>query len=145
MDLPSRSGRILVVDDNAGVRGMLAAVMMLLGFKVDQASDGSQALELFSKRDFDLILTDLDMPGMNGLNLASRIKMESPQTPVVLVTGEAPQMVAKRLKEGSIDTVIFKPFRLEDFVEILRPWIGSRVSDLSADLLQPESQKGGPS
>lgn len=139
MEMESGSGWILVVDDNEGVRAMLAAMMILLGFKVAQACDGAEALNLFSERHFDLILTDLQMPVMDGWNLASRVKARSPETPVILVTGSPREGVEKRLKESPVDRVLFKPFRVEDLLDTVRPWIGSQISFPAEDAERRDS------
>ena len=106
--------RVLVVDDCEGMRRALSAIVSLLGFKVAQASNGLEAMALFLQQGFELILTDLHMPGMDGWTLASAIKGRSPGTPVILVTGSAPESVRTGSAQGCVDCVIFKPFRTED-------------------------------
>lgn len=121
---------VLIVDDSRQVREAVSHVVSLLGFKVAQASSGAEALVLFSRRAFDLILTDLQMPGMDGLNLASRIKGESPATPVVLITGSVREAVEKRMASPSVDGVVYKPFSLEELADVVISFTdrGSRTS-----------------
>jgi DNA-binding NtrC family response regulator len=111
---------VLVVDDNRSVREAVANVVVLLGFRVAKASNADEALGLFSLREFDLVLTDFQMPGMDGLNLASKIKGKSPDTPVVLITGSTREWVGKCIENKSIDHIVFKPFDLEEIVDTVR-------------------------
>ena len=64
---------ILVVDDEANMRHMLNALLTRNGYSVEQAASGTEALELLGRRDFDYILSDVRMPGMDGLELVERI------------------------------------------------------------------------
>ena len=117
--LPSDAGqaisrRILVVDDNRSVREIVSGFLEFIGYEVALAGDGIEALAVFLKSSFDLVLTDLQMPAMDGLNLAGHIKERSPGTPVILLTGCDRETVGKKVKRGPVDSVIFKPFTLED-------------------------------
>jgi len=107
--------RILVVDDERGVQDVLSGLLCWMGFEVALANNGVEALAIFIENSFDLVLTDLQMPIMDGSNLAHRIKQKSPNTPVVLLTGADGESVRNKVKSGCIDSVIFKPFLLDDF------------------------------
>jgi len=105
---------ILVVDDEKAVRGALADTLAFLGYEVATATNGPEGLRLFLADSFELVFTDMHMSGMDGWSLARHIKDKSPNTPVVLITGAERETVMKRLKGSFVDTVIFKPFCLED-------------------------------
>ena len=109
------SRRILVAEDNKSIRDVVSMFLDFMGFEVALAGNGVEALSLFLKNSFDLVLTDLEMPIMDGWSLTHRIKERSPNTPVVLMTGADRETVWKKVERGSVDSVIFKPFRLEDF------------------------------
>jgi two-component system, NtrC family, sensor kinase len=115
----SRSSRapILVVDDDHGVRALLSALLSMMGFQVTQAADGDAALELIARERFRAVLTDFQMPGMDGFTLASNIKGSSPGTPVIMLTGSDRSVVEEEMRKGCVDAVLFKPFKLEDFHE----------------------------
>jgi CheY-like chemotaxis protein len=106
-----RHKRILVVDDEQPIRDILSKMLTWTGFEVDVAGTGREGLHLFRKMPFDLVITDLEMPGMNGWVLTSEIKKNSPQTPVLVVTGSHSEDLAEKKAEVFADGVIFKPFR----------------------------------
>jgi CheY-like chemotaxis protein len=110
-----RSRRILVVDDNRDIRNVISQVLRLMGFDVALAGNGIEALAAFIESSFDLVVTDLQMPAMDGSKLALLVKERSPNTPVILITGTDGETVWKKVTKGSVDSVIFKPFKLKDF------------------------------
>ncbi len=101
--------RILIVDDAKATRDALSNIFSFIGFKVDVASNGNEGLNLFSKNSFDLVITDLQMPGMDGWTLAFHVKDKSPDTPVVLVTGEEKKNIMEKLKGSCVDSVLTSP------------------------------------
>ena len=109
------SRRILVVDDEKNIQDVVSRILDFMGFEVALAGNGVEALLLFLENSFDLVLTDLEMPIMDGWSLTHRIKEKSPNTPVVLMTGADRETVLKKVESAPIDSVIFKPFLLDDF------------------------------
>jgi len=114
------NGRILIVDDDKEIRDILSKMMALMDFEVVLASDGSEALDLFLQNPFDLIFTDLRMPRMDGLTLAFHVKRKSPDTPVVLITGEEKNQIMQKLEGSCVDIAMFKPFRLEEIKKTIQ-------------------------
>lgn len=108
------STRILVAEDNKSIQDVVSRFLDFMGFEVALAGNGVEALSLFLANPFDLVLTDLEMPVMDGWRLTHCIKERSPNTPVVLMTGGDRETVWKKVEGGPVDSVIFKPFRLED-------------------------------
>jgi signal transduction histidine kinase len=102
-------GRILVVDDESDVREMLADVLMSRGHHVTLAGGGREALRSFEQGDYDLVITDLGMPDVNGWEVARAIKAMRASMPVLLLTGWADAVDAGT---GRVDAVIKKPFDL---------------------------------
>lgn len=135
--------RILIVDDTKATRDALSNIFSVMGFKVDVASNGNEGLNLFSKNSFDLVITDLQMPGMDGWNVAFRIKDKSPNTPVVLITGSEKEAVMEKLKGSCVDSVLFKPFRLEDIQEIIQKMLDNRA--LERGILLPSKDRNSSS
>ncbi|MBI2218370.1 MAG: response regulator [Candidatus Rokubacteria bacterium] len=119
---PAPSGdvlRVLVVDDNASVLRFLAAAFGANACLVSQASTAEQALELLRGERFDLVVSDIKMPGLSGLDLLRAVKGRQPGTPVVLITG-APSVSSAvfGLRYGAYD-YLPKPFSVKEIQELL--------------------------
>ena len=114
------NGRILIVDDDKEIRDILSKMLAHMGFEVAVASDGSEALDLFLQNHFDLIFTDLRMPRMDGWTLAFHVKSKSPDTPVVLITGEEKNQIMPELEGSYVDIAMFKPFRFEEIEKTIQ-------------------------
>lgn len=111
-------GRVLVVDDDASVRGFIAAALTEAGHSVAVAEDGQRAIEMFRGAPFDLVVTDVKMPGISGLQVLEAVKRLNPTTEVVVVTAFATLDTAvKALRDGAYD-LITKP--LEDLDVLYR-------------------------
>jgi CheY-like chemotaxis protein len=110
--------RILVVDDDKGVRDAMAGLLGDLGYDVAVATDGDEAVVLLQDATFGLVLTDLNMPGMDGWSLADHIRKAS-NVPVVLITASDRRSVEARLKDSSVDSVLYKPFRVEELLGVV--------------------------
>ena len=111
-------GRILVVDDNDLFRGVISQILSRLGYEVSSADSGEKGLGVFIRNEFDMVLSDYDMPGMDGVALACSIKKVSPRTPVVIMTGVGRETVLSR-KSTAVDEVISKPFTLAEIDELI--------------------------
>lgn len=120
-----RSRRILVVDDNRDIRNVLSHMLRFMGFDVALAGNGIEALAAFIENSFDLVVTDLQMPMMEGSELAQLVKDRSPNTPVILLTGSDRETVCRKVKTGSVDSVIFKPFKLNDLQSTIQGALAS--------------------
>jgi DNA-binding NtrC family response regulator len=111
--------RVLLVDDEGSVRMTLAANLELEGFEVVEASNGRSALEVVGREPIDLVLTDVRMPGMNGVELFRCLRQERPGVPVVLMTAFALEdLVEAAVGEGAF-TVLPKPFTVDHVVATL--------------------------
>jgi CheY-like chemotaxis protein len=127
------SGRILVADDNKAIREIVSSLLEFIGFEVALACNGIEALAVFLKSSFDLVLTDLEMPVMDGWSLTRSIKERSPNTPVVLMTGADRETVLKKVVRVPVDSVIFKPFGLEDLRKTVQGALDLRDGALTLD------------
>jgi DNA-binding NtrC family response regulator len=112
--------RVLVVDDEADIRKGLSMLMRTLGVQADQAADGKQALDLFTKRSFDLVLTDLMMPELTGAELLVEIKKAKPDTAVVLLTGFGSVNAAVQCMQNGASHFLTKPFDNQDVLRLVR-------------------------
>jgi len=102
--------RILVVDDEEAVRNLMKRHLEGAGYEVVLAADGQAALEMFKKSSPHLVVLDLFMPGLSGLDVLLHLKRGHPHLPVVIVTSNQDEVVAlSALKMGAFDYVM-KPF-----------------------------------
>jgi CheY-like chemotaxis protein len=110
----SSSRSILLVDDEEYMLSLLKEIVQMLGHRAVTALSGAQALEKLTVSSIDLVITDLNMPGMSGLELMSRVKQTRPQVPVVLISGYGVEHAARTARKHHADGFIGKPFHLED-------------------------------
>jgi DNA-binding NtrC family response regulator len=107
-------GKILIVEDDAITRRNLSVLLKDEGYDVDQAGDGVQALEVLAGRPFDLVLSDIVMPRMDGLKLLQQLHFMAPQMPVVIMTSYVSDSLAS-VPAGAAE-FIRKPFVLDDLL-----------------------------
>jgi two-component system chemotaxis response regulator CheY len=114
-------GRVLVVDDSAMVRGQVARSLRAAGFEVDEAFDGIDALEKIAEAGPALIICDINMPRMSGIELLEHLGLEgTTRTPVVVLTTEGQPELIKRAKELGAKGWIIKPFKADLLVAVAR-------------------------
>jgi CheY-like chemotaxis protein len=106
--------RILLVDDEESMLTLLKEVVQLLGYDPITAADGTLALRQFHESPVDLVITDIHMPGISGLDLLRQIKKQNPEVPVVLITGLSSSRFRDAAREHHADGFISKPFRIDD-------------------------------
>jgi CheY-like chemotaxis protein len=100
--------KILVVEDERGILEYLERALGDAGYTVQCAGDGRDGLRLFEQSAWDLVITDLCMPWMDGEEMARKIRAVSPKTPIILITG----MVSAAIEPELFDTILEKPFRM---------------------------------
>ncbi len=100
---------ILLVEDDSGVRAVYGVLLSLDGHNVTEAEDGVRGFDLFTKGRFDLVITDFELPGMKGDELAVRIKQLAPGQPILMVTGWRKKLGDPR---NPVDAILSKPFNL---------------------------------
>src|ERR1044071_6640793 len=91
----SQSARILVVDDEASIRLTLSALLKRAGYEITSAENGEEAVALLERQAFDLMLVDLKMPGMDGMQVVAAARQRQPDIAAIVLTGH-----------GSLDTAI---------------------------------------
>jgi DNA-binding NtrC family response regulator len=96
---------ILVVDDEAAYREVLAKMLTKAGHRVITAADGNEALTLMENSHFNLIISDVFMPNLNGYALAARIRAKDSNMPIILISGYLSQDTAKNLLGGSTEYI----------------------------------------
>src|SRR5207249_4998846 len=111
--------RILVVDDEPFVCDAVKMMLTFDGHIVETASNGKDALAIFEKGKFDLVITDFAMPSMKGDELAAAIKARSPGQPVAMITAYAEMLQSSGNPLPGVDFVLSKPFLLENLREAI--------------------------
>lgn len=107
---------ILVVDDEKEIREMLSRHFRMQEYTVDVAGNGKEALDVLAEKRIDIVITDIMMPGMNGIELLEHIKNDAPMIHVVVITGYVTLENALSCMRLGAESFIFKP--LEDLTEL---------------------------
>jgi CheY-like chemotaxis protein len=118
--LPKPHARILAIDDQQVILDLISAMCQSLGFEVQTASSAAEGVHLTLESSFDIILTDLAMPDMSGLEAARRIRHLHPEVPIVLVTGWEVHLSEAELEAAGVTSVLNKPFRIEQLTDVIR-------------------------
>lgn len=112
------AGKILVVEDDTITRSNVCWLLSEEGYEVNQAADGVQALEILRRRQFDLVLSDLVMPRMDGLKLLQQVQSIAPQTPVMIMTSYVSGSLSGT-PDGAVE-LIRKPLVLDELLSKVR-------------------------
>ena len=113
---PARQGRarVLVVDDEASIRDLLSKTLGLAEYEVDTAADASTALGRVRSAEYDLLITDLKMPGMDGVTLIRQVKRIRAELPVIIITGFSTESSAIEAVNLGVAGYLRKPFRVPE-------------------------------
>ena len=123
-------GAILVVDDDPSLRNVMQDHLSSLGYRVTVAEDGPTALKLLNTMTPDLILLDVSMPGMDGVEVLRRVTTRLPHVPVVMVTAFNDNKTAARALEEAAADYVMKPFQLNHLERVVAAQISRRRSRL---------------
>ncbi len=129
MPYPTCKHRLLIVDDLCSFRQGLKRLFVEEGFSVAEAASGTEALALLSAESFDVMLLDIWMPGMNGIEVMKRVHRDFPGTAVIVMTGHAGlDSAITAVRTGARDYIV-KPFRFEDVLLAVSEAIQSRSAE----------------
>lgn len=123
----SEKRKILVVDDQESMRVLLKDMLEAVGYEVTLAEGGEQALGILHGSEFDLVLSDLNMPGMDGTALLRSIKSSTSDLPVVIITGYGTFHTEKRVMREGADGYISKPCTLSKIDKTLAAIFSGKV------------------
>jgi two-component system chemotaxis response regulator CheY len=117
---------IITVDDAATMRKLIGFTLRGAGHNVLEAEDGVRALALLTVRDVDLVITDINMPNMNGIDLTRKLRMLSRHrsTPILVVTTESDGTVKSQAKAAGATGWILKPFQPDQLVAVVGKVLG---------------------
>jgi GAF domain-containing protein/CheY-like chemotaxis protein len=116
---PSLSLRCLVVDDEEEVAEVVADILTTAGHVAVMAGSGQAAVDLLAGDPFDLVFTDLAMPGMTGWQVARAVKAKSPGVPVVMMSGFGVEVAPEELRTNGVDLVLSKPLQIQDVLRAI--------------------------
>jgi two-component system chemotaxis response regulator CheY len=118
--------RVLIVDDAATMRKIILRLLAAMGpFEVIEAADGDDALSLFQASRFDLVLTNWNMPGRDGLSLVREIRRVNRSVPVIMVTTESEKSRVLQAIEAGVSDYIVKPFTADTLQQKVRRFCGT--------------------
>jgi len=117
--MAGRKFSFLVVDDNYELRDSLEMLLTQLDCSVVTAEDGYKAIEKSRERKFDVILLDIKMPGMDGIETAVRIRKERPDSFILLMTAFSIEQLAEKALSAGVDGVVIKPFDVRGLLSYL--------------------------
>jgi DNA-binding NtrC family response regulator len=127
-----RKTTILVLDDEPIVLKRLRPALEKAGYEVEVFSRSSEAMARVMDKNFDIVITDLKMPGLDGMQFLTMVKQGSPKTEVIVITGFATMETAKESFQMGVFDFLAKPFKLAEIQEI--------VKKAEAKILQGEPQ-----
>lgn len=115
--------RILVIDDEDGIRRAVRTVLERAGYQVREALSGLDALRLWQEEESDLVITDIHMPGMNGLEMIQKLHALSPHLPIIAVSGSGGVASRDLLIDAGLSgpiRTLDKPFKISELLECVR-------------------------
>jgi RNA polymerase sigma factor (sigma-70 family) len=117
--LLNKSKHVFLIDDDASIRKAISRILNEQGYLVEEFTNGESFLENLSERSPAVILLDMEMPGINGIEIQRRLILRGIKTPIIFVSGHShQQQIVDSMKYGAID-FIFKPFQLDDLLLII--------------------------
>ncbi len=123
--------RILIIEDDEEMRSLLNDFFVEEGFETDSISNGYEALGILIKKPFDLIMTDIRMPGLTGLDILPRIKKLQPGVPIIVITAFGSEEAHRRAYERGATVYLEKPIHFEELRELIHQMVFSRHDPLS--------------
>lgn len=111
--------KVLVIDDEAGIRAVFEEFLGMLGHEVDLAADGAAGLARLEHGHYDLVITDIVMPGMSGLAIAQALRERQPGVRVLVISGSADRFDMEKLRHAGFD-YLQKPVMFEQFQQAVK-------------------------
>ncbi|MCQ2601681.1 MAG: response regulator, partial [Treponema sp.] len=132
---------LLIIDDEKNIREGLGANFEMEGYNVKLAENGQQGLDLISKGDIDLVITDLRMPGISGEEVLRKVTTETPGIPVIVLTGHGSiDSAVDAMRNGAYD-FLTKPLNLDQLTMIVKRALEARELSLQHKQLKKEVEK----
>ena len=113
------SAKVLIVDDSGLARRMTRQLLEELGYEIEEASDGSEALERYVLNRHDVVLLDMVMHGMYGLEVLTKLKELNPKLPVIIVTADIQKSTREQVQAAGASAVVNKPLNKEELAAVV--------------------------
>ena len=123
--------RIMIVEDDEEMRSLLKDFFDEEGFETESASNGADALRKLTKDHFDLIITDIRMPGLTGLDILARIKRLKPETPVIVITAFGSKEVYRKSLERGATACLEKPVHFDQLRMLIHETVSVKEKRIS--------------
>ncbi len=136
--------QVLVADDEAYNRKLIGAILKKHGAEPVEAKDGKAALQLFDEKHFDLVLMDVRMPNMNGLEAAGKMKKKNPGVPIIALTAAVTEYDAEKYRRAGMDLVLAKPFPEAKFFDALAKIFPGKAMEQARKAPSPDRPDAGP-
>jgi DNA-binding NtrC family response regulator len=125
----SRVIRTLIVDDEELIRWSLHSALEGVGFDVELASRGDEALEMLTKSQYDIVITDYKIPGLNGLELLQKIRELGIRSIVIIISAYLSHTAIQQANEHGAFRCVCKPFGMEDFLDLVDEALQSGITN----------------
>lgn len=135
------SHRILVVDDEQIIRDSISFILNKEGYAIEEAANGKLALDLFADRHFDVVITDIEMPVMKGVELLDKVMQVSPQTIVIMVTAYGSLETAIAALRAGASDYILKPLEFDELLIKVKRLLETRTLTIENQMLRREIQR----
>jgi len=127
MFLNKKMEKILIIDDNEDILEIFEQVLVDEGFDVSTANSGNEGIELFKRQSFDIVIIDINMPGMNGLEVVENIKNDFILVPIILMTSDYLPVDPDDVKKLDVNAIISKTIDDYDFCELVKCCLEDKV------------------
>ena len=138
------SRKVLVVDDDPAVRKSIDRVLSSKGYAVITAENGEEAMRKLKEEKYDVVYTDIRMPGMSGLEVAEQVKARKPWTPVVIITGYGSDAAEARAKAAGVTSFLHKPLSPEMIEDSAREALAAPTAQVLALPAAAEAPRAEP-
>jgi len=114
----SMASKILVVDDQEGIRTLLYEVLSNAGYQVHTATTGREALDAFNQREFQLLIIDYKLPGLDGLGVLDMLEQQGRKVPVIMISGLTEEITTEKRTYSYIQHILSKPFDVHHMLSL---------------------------
>lgn len=118
--------RILIVEDDEGMRSLLKDFFEEEGFETDSVSNGSEAFRILVREIFDIVITDIRMPGLTGLDIIPGVRRLQPETFIIVITAFGSEEVHRKAMERGANSYLEKPLHFDELREMVHELLSSK-------------------